>query len=1015
MRWVRCRGAAEWRTAMNVSLCAVAMLMGLHAVAAAEPAAEPDYARDLPRIAAVPADEALQTMEVAEGFRLELAAAEPLLASPVAIDWDENGRLFVCEMRGYSENEADQLGRIRVLVDDDRDGRYDRAEVFAEGLAWPTAVCCWDGGVFVGDAPDILYLKDADGDGRADERRGVFTGFGTSNVQGLFNSFRMGLDNRLHGSASSTGGEVRRVEDGEPVGEAISLRGRDFSFDPVALDLRPETGGAQHGMSFDDCGHRYVCSNSDHAIRCMIEDRYLGRNPLYPSPSGRESIAVEGPQAAVFRVSPVEPWRVLRTRLRASGIVPGIVEGGGKPAGYFTSATGITAVRGDAVGDLHGMLVMGDVGSNLVHRKRLIPHGSGVRAERVDEGRELIASRDIWFRPVQCANGPDGALWIVDMQREVIEHPKSLPPSIKQHLDLNSGRDAGRLWRLTAEDHVEPPLPPPLGAATTDELVPLLAHPNAWQRETAQRLLVTRGDASAAEGLRSLLADDDASPLGRLHALWTLDGLRVLTPGDLQVALRASAACVRAAGVQLVEGFLERPRSGPPLAETLVRMARDEPTIDVRLQLACTAGAVASDVRRREMLSALLARDGADRWCRIAACTSMRGGDAAAMATQWIQDADLGATPQAEAVMPELFAQIGRRGDGAELTAAVAAIAQLADAAAGDEAMLRAAGLLETLTAAVRGTATFTGDAGTSVQHLAARLATACRSIAVDADRPAAQRGEATRLLTLAGLDAATTESVTSLLHDDDPAVAEAAVDAVSRVAGNAADALLVAAVGEVADAVRPRALAAATASASRAVLLLQEIDAGRLEVGLVGQATLERLWRFPDAEVRDEAVAVLGPPPPADRQTMVNAYRASMPDVAGDAAAGRAVFRQHCVSCHRVEGVGHDIGPSLAAMQARGPEAMLLGILDPNREVLPTLTGRTAVCVDGRVITGVLKAEGDASVTLLAAEGVEHLLAHDEIDELIDSRRSLMPEGFERSIDPRAMADLLAYLMSVR
>ena len=392
-------------------------LMLLSLVAAEPSPGEADYAEDLPRIPPVAASDALGTMEVADGFTLALVAAEPMLASPVAIDWDEDGRLFVCEMRGYSENEADRLGRIRLLLDDDRDGRPDRAEVFAEGFAWPTAICCWGGGVFVGDAPDIFFLRDTDGDGRADEKRRVFTGFGTGNVQGLFNSFRVGIDNRIHGSASSSGGEVRRVEDGEPVGEADSLRGRDFSFDPRSGDLRPETGGCQHGMSFDDCGNRYVCSNSDHAIRCMLDYRSLGRNPDYPAPPGRESIAVEVPQAEVFRVSPVEPWRVLRTRLRASGIVPGIVEGGGRPAGYFTSATGITVVRGDAVGDLRGMLVMGDVGSNLVHRKRLRPHGSGVRAERVDAGHELIASRDIWFRPVQFANGPDGALWIVDMQR----------------------------------------------------------------------------------------------------------------------------------------------------------------------------------------------------------------------------------------------------------------------------------------------------------------------------------------------------------------------------------------------------------------------------------------------------------------------------------------------------------------------------------------------------------------------------------------------------------------------
>ena len=1006
----------RWSLLTNWAVAAVVgWALMLPSLVAAEPAAaEADYANDLPRIPPVAASDALGTMEVADGFTLALVAAEPMLASPVAIDWDEDGRLFVCEMRGYSENEADRLGRIRLLLDDDRDGRPDRAEVFAEGFAWPTAICCWGGGVFVGDAPDIFFLRDTDGDGRADEKRRVFTGFGTGNVQGLFNSFRVGIDNRIHGSASSSGGEVRRVEDGEPVGEADSLRGRDFSFDPRSGDLRAETGGAQHGMSFDDCGNRYVCSNSDHAIRCMLDDRSLGRNPDYPAPPGRESIAVEGPQAEVFRVSPVEPWRVLRTRLRASGIVPGIVEGGGRPAGYFTSATGITVVRGDAVGDLRGMLVMGDVGSNLVHRKRLRPHGSGVRAERVDAGHELIASRDIWFRPVQFANGPDGALWIVDMQREVIEHPRSLPPGIKEHLDLTSGREAGRLWRLTAGDAAERPLPPPLRDATTEQLVQLLAHPNAWHRQTAQRLLVGRGDA-AADSLRQMLADEAAAPLGRLHALWTLEGLGSLTPSDLQLALQASAACVRAAGVRLADGGVEPSPAGTAILETLSRMAQEEPEIDVRLQLACTAGGVASDTLRRAILSLLLQRDGADRWCRIAACSSMHRGDAAAIATEWIKSQDVLASPQAQTVMPELFAQIGRGGRPHELTAAVAAIAEMAAAAASDEATLRAAELLETLTLVVGGTLASGGDAGRLAQRLSRQLAADCVKMATDAGRPAAQRAAAARGLALAGLDSATAAAAAELLHDEHAAVTGAAVEAVGRLKTPAADALVVEAVGEVADAVRPRALAAATATATRAQLLLAAIADGRLAVGSAGQATLERLWRFPDAAVREQAIAVLGPPPPEDRQTMVNAYIASLPDEPGDPAAGRAVFRQHCVSCHKVEGAGHELGPSLAAMQARGPEAMLLGILDPNREVLPAFTARTAVGVDGRVVTGVLKAEGDTSVTLVAAEGVEHLLARDELDELIDTRRSLMPEGFERSIDPRGMNDLLAYLMSVR
>jgi putative membrane-bound dehydrogenase-like protein len=1002
----------------------------LVAVVVAEEPGEPDYTDDLPRIPAVAAEQAAATMELAEGFRLELMAAEPLLASPVAIDWDEDARLFVSEMRGYSEDEADRLGRIRLLHDDDRDGRYDRAEVFAEGFAWPTALCCWGGGVFVGDAPDIVFLKDTDGDGQADLRERVFTGFGTGNVQGLFNSFRVGLDNRVYGSASSTGGSVQRVVDDEPVGEAVNLRGRDFSFDPRRFDLRPETGGAQHGMSFDDAGRRYVCSNSDHAIRCMIDDRYLGRNPDYPAPSGRESIAVEGPQAEVFRVSPVEPWRVLRTRLRASGIVPGIVEGGGRPAGYFTSATGITVVRGSAVGELQGMLVVGDVGSNLVHRKRLLSDGVGVRAERVDQGRELLASHDIWFRPVQFANGPDGGLWIVDMQREVIEHPKSLPPSIKQHLDLTSGRDAGRLWRLTDSGQAVPVMPPPLNDASGEQLVALLCNANAWHRETAQRLLVERGDASVVAELRDLLADDVAEPRGRLHALWTLAGLEQLHADDCLVACAADDASLRAAGVRLSEMFLgtlgqaEAAADAEAIVTELERLASLksvslEADGEVRLQLALTAGFVSDDDRRRGLLDRLLARDGSDRWCRVAACSSMQAGDAAAVALRWMADPERLQTSAAVATIPELFAQIGRRGDDQELQAAGAAIARLRAIAGGtddlqqDDAVLLAARLARELAAAV-GTGGRSFDSPQMVS-LMRELAVACSKMAMDEDRPVAQRADAAAGITLAGLTPQAAADVAALIDDKQAAVAGAAVDAVSRLSDPAADRLLLASLTSAADTVRPRVVTAAIGNRSRAALVLDAVAAEQLTPSVLGQAAVERLWRYPDAEIRKQAAAVLGPPPPADRQPMVNAYRASLPAGPGNADAGRTVFRKHCVSCHRVEGVGHQLGPSLAAMQARGPEAMLLGILDPNREVLPAFTARTAVSADGRVLTGVLTAEGDASITLQAADGQQQVLARDDLDELIDTGRSLMPEGFERSINPNEMADLLTYLMSAQ
>lgn len=328
-------------------LSRLAFVAVICAAAALAVAQEPDFSAELPRIPPTPPEKAIATFQLKEGYRIELTAAEPLVASPVAICWDELGRMYVVEMRGYSEHRDEKLSRVRLLHDDDNDGVYDRGTIFAEDLLWPTAIACWNGGVFVADAPDILYLKDADGDGKAEIRKRVFTGFGVHNVQGLLNSFHWGLDNRIHGTGSSCGGQITVVD--KPDATPVNINGRDFSFDPKTLDFRAESGGAQHGMTFDDFGRKFVCSNSDHCQQVMYEDRYAARNPLLAAPGARVSIATDGPQAEVFRTSPVEPWRVVRTRLRVSGTVPGPIEGGGRAAGYFTGATGVTIVRGECV------------------------------------------------------------------------------------------------------------------------------------------------------------------------------------------------------------------------------------------------------------------------------------------------------------------------------------------------------------------------------------------------------------------------------------------------------------------------------------------------------------------------------------------------------------------------------------------------------------------------------------------------------------------------------------------
>ena len=395
----------------------------------------------------------------------------------------------------------------------------------------------------------------------------------------------------------------------------IDLGGRDFSFDPKTLELRPESGGAQHGLSFDDWGRKFVCSNSDHIQVVMFEDRYLERNPYVTAPPPRLSIAADGAQAKVFRISPVEPWRILRTRLRVAGIVPGPIEGGGQPAGYFSGATGTTIYRGDAwPAEYRGQAFIGDVGSNLVHRKVLEPDGVAFVANRVDEGKEFVASSDIWFRPVQFANAPDGTLYVLDMYREVIEHPLSLPPEIKKHLDLTSGRERGRIYRIVPDGFRHRP-PPKLGAMTTEQLVGVLERRNGWHRDTAARLLYERQDPATKDSLEKLAAASK-TPEARIHAMYALAGMKALSPQVVRRGLSDPHPRVREHALRLVETVPHE-----SFEQELVRLASDD-DVRVRYQAAFTLASVSSHLRNAA-LTQLLNRSGGDRWTRFAALTSL--------------------------------------------------------------------------------------------------------------------------------------------------------------------------------------------------------------------------------------------------------------------------------------------------------------------------------------------------------------------------------------------------------
>ena len=951
------------------------------------PTNELNYAAELPRIKPLEPAAALQAFQVAEGFEIHLTAAEPLITDPVAMSFDERGRLYVVEMKDYSEQEHDKLGQVRLLEDTDNDGSFDKSTIFADGLSWPTAVICSKEGVFVAAAPDILFLKDTDGDLKADQRDVVFTGFGRSNIQGLLNSLSWGIDNRIHGATSSSGGLVKRSDAADS--EAINLRGRDFSFDPLKLDLRAEAGGAQHGLSFGDFGRKFVCSNSDHAQYVIYDDRYLANNKFLVAPPSRVSIAADGGQAPVFRSSPIEPWRIVRTRLRVSGEVKGPVEGGGKPAGYFTGATGITIFRGDAWGEEYqGTAFIGDVGSNIVHRKQLTPKGVSYQASRIDKNSEFVRSSDIWFRPAQFANAPDGCLHILDMYRETIEHPKSLPPEIKQHLDLTSGRDRGRLYRVSKTGS-EVRVGVDLSHSTAAELVALLSHSNSWHRETAARLLHER--SAGFNDLTALLsqhAKTGVRPQGRLHALYLLSSLHLLT-------VEHTAAAFNDTSPEVVEHALKL--SEPFMNETSIKLPADlgnQPRI--AMQLAFSAAYLPQDKRLAAVTNVLMNQDlGRDAWIRTAALSALPTG-----AGQVFSNIAGDSESPDQQVLLALVELIARQNQPDDLAILLTDVPQLSQRQPESSAIL-----VQTLLRHRPELSPKLADVVTSI------LASA-RITATSADNGLSQRAAAIQSLSLSKFE--TEQAILSeLLSQQQPAEIQTAALAVLGGYGVSATDLILERWKQLSPDLRLQAESILFSRPQSTAKLFALMESNEIPLSQVSVAQLNVATKSKDANLQQRANQLLQKTTSVVDPATTQEYRAAL-KLPGNVTEGRNVFRKHCVACHRLENLGSELGPNLATMKNRGAEAILFNVLDPNREVNPQYLLYTVLTTAGQTFSGMLRNETPTSLTLVRALDKSDTVLRSDIEDLASTGLSLMPADLYKAIPPEQFSSLVAYLLSV-
>lgn len=957
----------------------------------------------------------IATARLPEDLRLELAAREPAVVDPVGVAFDADGRMFVVEMGGYPmrpEGSA-PLGRVKRLIDADLDGYYETWTLFADRLPYPTSVLPWRDGVLVTAPPDIVHLRDRDDDGVADVREVLFSGFPVANTQHNINGLTWGIDNWVYGANGGNHGSGHAA--GRPEAE-VSIRGTDFRFRPDTGALEPSyetTGG--HGIAFDEWGRMFGTHSVNHVQHMLFPVSRLRRNPWLVLRTTRDMISDHGDSAQLFQVSNAE------TRVNNRD-----------ESGHFSGGSGIGYYGGGALGDAYeGSLFVNDVVVNVVHQDVLTPKGPSFTASRRAEGVELLAGRDNWFRPVTVAAGPEGALYVVDMHRAVIEHPAWIPDAVEETLDLRAGDDKGRIYRIVPREGL-PTVRPGLAAAGLPALLDGLAHPNKWWRDTAQRILVERADAAAVPVLRDLVGNSPV-PLARLHALWTLRGLGALTVFELRQAVQRGLSGVRENVAVLARDFSDD-RSAAELVTGLVGDADAR----VRMEAVLTLAGMNTG-RAREALQRVLREDAHYDWTRYAALAAIEEGHAEVLRalvgeqggprrpdrTAGLLDAvrHLAAMAVAAGGAGDLRALAdlaGRRTLGEDEKAAL--LEGLADGlrrvdvpppAAAQAGRAVSRHLDSTHAPVVRAALRVVSAAGVRDLGAVDAAIDRARTRALDEGLGVEARAAEIALLGL-GRYAQVGDALLALMEPQAPPTLQvAAARAVARLDDPARGSVTLARWRRYGPAVKEIVLWMLLLNQPFHALLVEALENGELTAGELdldfGQRRL--LLRRSTEDVQARAAAFFTDEEFGGRQAVVDDWLPRVVGRRGSTERGEAHFRNLCAQCHQFRGVGYPVGPSLDMSFFRGEEDLLTSILDPSAAFAPEYANYLVETVDGELLDGILAAETAAAVTLSRANGESDTVPRDRIRELRAEGRSLMPDGLEQGLDADGLADLLAYL----
>ena len=982
---------------------------------------------------AIPADKALATFTVADGFKIEMIASEPLITDPVDMEIDEFGRLYVVEMHGYPLDTKTGSGNIILLSDEDGDGNMDKRTVFADGLTLPTSVMRWKKGIIVTDAPHILYFEDTDNDGKSNLRDTLLSGFALSNPQHNVNTPVYGLDNWIYVAHE---GSVTTREYKEDFGDEgseiifpgvpnspklpINANGRSIRFHPEQLKLEMSSSRTQFGHSFDEWGNLFGCNNSNQGYHEVIPNRYFDRNPDLLSSEATQNMSDHLNAPEVFPTT-INPDRQILTNV-----------------GVMTSACGITSYLGDSFPEPFNKNVtfISEPVSNLVHVDILKENGASFTSSRILENQEFLTSTDAWSRPVNTYVGPDGSIYVLDYYRRVIESPEWMSEEAIKAGNLYDGHDKGRIYRISPKDAKKAAWTKglKLGDETSEGLVKQLENKNYWWRINAQRLLVDRADKSAVAPLIELVKKSK-SPLGRLHALWTLQGLGELNSTLIELALKDEVPGVRTNAIKIAELHLSK---SPELAQVLLTLQKDSDA-KVRFQLLLTLGYLNNSEAAR-VRNEILFKDVTDKWVQIAALSAPPSQIAPLLKV--VLNNYRTDVPEYASLVQKLTRMVGTSGSQVDIDKLIKQSTSLVvnkqNAWQGPMLDGLALGLDSRKSKLPESISLFDGDQSLLVSTFFNHPTLEVRQAALEMLRVIGLKDESLknksiqRVLKIATnrslSDKSRTESINFIALTDpsphstvlkqlivpqeQPIIQLAALKILNKIPTTTLSEYVIKQWPVLTPEIREAAIGTFLGKdkQDRIELLLTAIETNKIQASSVSFGRSVGLMQNTDENLRNRARKLFTKDDEEGKK--VNKEYKKALELQGNATNGNAVFIQNCAICHQVRGkIGVEFGPDMGTVHNWTREDIMANILDPNLSISSGYDLWEVELKNGELAQGIISSETSTALTLRNNGKLDKTINRQDIKSIKSLNASAMPSGFEKKINKQEMADLLAFL----